>query len=56
MGEERRTELAIALSEDIRLITLDGLRERNPEADESSLLVLLVELWHGPEAAELIRR
>ena len=56
MGEDRRTELAIQLSEDVRLITLDGLRARNPGVDEESLKLLLVRLWHGPEVADRIRR
>jgi hypothetical protein len=55
MGPQRRAELAVELSEDVRLVTLDGLRARHPDADERELGILLVELWHGRALAESVR-
>ncbi len=56
MGPDRRTELVAEMSEEIRLLTLDGLRERNPHADDQELIFLLIELWHGSELAEKVRQ
>ena len=55
MGPERRTELAVEMSEEIRAVTLDGLRDRHPGATEAEINLLLVELWHGPELAASVR-
>lgn len=56
MGPDRRTELAFEMSEELRLVTLGGLREHHPDASEAELVLLLVERWHGPELAEQVRR
>jgi hypothetical protein len=56
MGEDRRTEMAFEMSEQLRLITLDGLRERNPGADETELVVMLIDLWHGEALGTLVRQ
>jgi len=47
MSPERRMELAFEMSEELRIVTLEGLRERHPGVDDSTLHRLLVELWHG---------
>jgi len=54
MSPDRRSELAIEMSEDLRLVTLDGPSERHPAATDSELVLLLIELWHGPEIAGLV--
>ena len=56
MGADRRVELAMDMSEEVRLITLEGLRERNPEVEERGLAMLLIELWHGTDTGSLVRR
>jgi hypothetical protein len=56
MSEDQRTELAIEMSEALRLITLDGLRERNRGASDAELNLLLIELWHGEALGALVRR
>jgi len=56
MGPDRRCALAFEMSEELRLITLEGLRERSPDATESELVLSLIGLWHGDELAEQVRR
>jgi hypothetical protein len=57
MGADGRVALAVEMSEELRLISLDGLRERHPEANHDDLIVLLIELWHGPDVArEVVAR
>lgn len=56
MGEDRRTVLAIEMSEDVRLVTMAGLRDRNPGLSERKLNLMLIELWHGQKTAALVRR
>jgi hypothetical protein len=56
MGARRRAELAVEMSEDLRLVTIEGLRERHPGIDDRELHLLLVELWHGHEIAASVRR
>ena len=51
MGAEGRVALAIEMSEELRLVSLEGLRERHPEADDDQLVLLLIELWHGTNVA-----
>jgi hypothetical protein len=47
LGPDRRTELALQMSDDLRRVTLEGLRERNPSLTEPELIELLITLWHG---------
>ena len=56
MSEDQRTALAIEMSEQLRSITLDGLRERNPDVDERELTLLLIDLWHGGVLGSLVRQ
>ena len=51
LGPDGRTALAVQMSEQIRQVTLEGLRERHPAASHEELIGLLIELWHGPELA-----
>jgi hypothetical protein len=56
MGPDRRTQLVAEMSEEIRQLTLDGLRDRNPEASDQELVLLLIEVWHGPDLAQKVRQ
>lgn len=56
MGPDRRAAVAVEMSEELRLVTLGGLRERHPHADDAELVLLLIELWHGPALAGEVRR
>ncbi|MFN8050586.1 MAG: hypothetical protein U0Q22_04055 [Acidimicrobiales bacterium] len=55
MGPDGRLALAFEMSEEIRLITLDGLAERHSDLSQPELVALLIELWHGPEFAQAVR-
>jgi hypothetical protein len=54
LGPDRRTELAVEMSEEIRLVTLEGLRERNPDLSHGELVKLLITAWHGPDLADAV--
>jgi hypothetical protein len=47
LGPDGRVALAIEMSDDLRRITLEGLRERNPGLSEDELVRSLIRLWHG---------
>jgi hypothetical protein len=47
LGPDARTELAVRMSEELRVVTLEGLAERHPEAAHAELVLLLIERWHG---------
>jgi hypothetical protein len=49
LGPDARTELAVRMSEELRVVTLEGLAERHPDASEAELVLLLIERWHGPD-------
>jgi len=55
MTPDRRTELAIELSEDLRAVTLEGIASRNPGCGEAEMNLKLVALWHGDDVADAIR-
>lgn len=55
MPPERRMALVFAMSDDLRLVTLDGLRDRHPDADDAELALRLIERWHGSDTAALVR-
>lgn len=48
--------LAFEMSEELRLVTLGGLRDRQTIQDEDQLVDSLIALWHGSELAEQVRR
>ncbi len=56
LGPDGRSELVESLSEDIRLVTLAGIRERTGEDDEAAQVGELIALWHGPAAAAAVAR
>ena len=51
MAPDRRVELAAAMSEDVRRITLDGIRARNPAFDDSRVHHEWLRILHGDELA-----
>lgn len=56
MGPTARVLLALEMSDEIRLVTLDGIRQRHPDLAEPELIECLIELWHGAEIADAVRR
>lgn len=55
MGPARRGELVFEMSDELRSVSLGGLRERNPHLGDAELVIRLIELWHGPDLAERCR-
>ena len=55
MTPDRRTELAIELSEDLRAVTLQGIASRRPGCNEQEMSLQLIALWHGDELADAVR-
>lgn len=51
-----RIRLVLDLCDDVRRITLDGIRSRHPDAMEGELVALLVDHWHGPDSGDQVRR
>ena len=51
MGPARRVQLAIAMSEDVRQITLDGIRARNPSFDDARVHLHWLRILYGNELA-----
>lgn len=56
MTPDQRTELAVGMSEELREVTLGGLRERHAGLTDEELAIHLVALWHGAELAERAAR
>jgi hypothetical protein len=54
MSPERRAEIAFELSEDVRRITCDGIRQRHPEYSDEDVRRALVALIYGEELARKI--
>jgi hypothetical protein len=54
MSPERRAEIALELSEDVRRITRDGIRQRHPEYSDEEVRHALVALIYGKELARKI--
>lgn len=52
MAPSARVGLAIEMSEELRLVSLQGLRVRNPGLTEQELVDRLVQLWHGDECLD----
>jgi hypothetical protein len=51
MSPERRAEIALELSEDVRRITCDGIRQRHPEYSDEDVRHALVALIYGEDVA-----
>jgi hypothetical protein len=51
MSPEQRSELALRMSDDIRRIATEGIRQRHPEYSERDLRRALVALLYGRDAA-----
>jgi hypothetical protein len=49
MRPDERVALAVALSEDVRRIALEGIRDRNPEFDEARVHREWLRILHGDE-------
>ncbi len=56
MGPDRRCALAFEMSEELRLVTFEGLRERRSGATEAELVLELIGLWYGEDLADRVRR
>jgi hypothetical protein len=54
MTDERRSELALAMSDDARRVTAEGIRKRHPDYSELEIRQALVALLYGHEAATKI--
>ena len=47
MSPEERVRLAVQMSEDARLISLQGIADRHPELDERGVVAAYVRMLHG---------
>jgi hypothetical protein len=56
MRPERRVEVAMAMSEDVRHIALDGIRARNPDYDEVQVHHAWLRMLHGDVLAGRLAR
>ena len=54
MTESQRSELALRMSDDIRRVASEGIKQRHPEYTESDVRRALVVLLYGAEAAAKI--
>lgn len=54
MSPQRRIELALTMSEEVRHITLNGIRSRNPAFDEAQVNFELLRILHGARLASII--
>jgi hypothetical protein len=54
MAPERRSELALRMSDDIRRIAEEGIKRRHPEYSERDVRRALVVLLYGREAASKV--
>ena len=54
MGAERRSELMLQMSEDIRRVSRDAIRQRHPEYSETELQRAFIALLHGSDIARKI--
>jgi hypothetical protein len=51
MTPEQRSELALRMSDDMREVSREGIRERHPDYSEEEVRRALVAMLYGPEAA-----
>ena len=54
MGDEERAGLALEMSDDIRSVAAEGIRQRHPQYSERDVRKALVALLYGAEAAARI--
>lgn len=54
MTPRRRVELALALSEDIRRVAIDGIKQRNPAFDDEHVSGEWLRMLHGPDLTEAL--
>lgn len=54
MSPERKVEIALAMSEEARQLSIDGIRARKPHLDDEGVRRELLRLLHGRCLAELI--
>jgi hypothetical protein len=52
MGPQRRVEQALALSEEMRAVAVEGIKRRNPSFDDEEVRVELLRILHGTDLAE----
>ncbi len=56
MTGAERVALAFELSDDMRTVTIEGIRRRHPNYDDEQVRHELLSILHGPElAAELMK-
>ena len=54
MSPERKVEIALAMSEEARQLSMDGIRARKPHLDDEGVRRELLRLLHGRSLADLI--
>jgi len=54
MTPERRSELALEMSDDVRRIAAEGIKRRHPEYSERDVRRALVALLYGKDAASKV--
>ena len=52
MSPQKRVEQALALSEEVRRVALDGIKQRDPSLDDEQLLAEWLRMLHGRGLAE----
>lgn len=54
MSPAQRVELAIVMSDEVRQITLDGIRARNPSFDDAQVHLEWLRILYGDGLAALL--
>lgn len=54
MNPQQRVNLALSMSEDIRRVTEDGIRSRNPGFDKAEVRQAWLRVLHGPRLAGIL--
>jgi hypothetical protein len=54
MTPDQRSELALRMSDDLRRVAAEGIKQRHPEYSELDVRRALVALLYGTEAAEKV--
>ena len=54
MSPGERIALALAMSDEIRLVTENGIRSRNPSFDDDQVRLELLRILHGEHIARVI--
>ena len=55
-GVGRRLSIAFSISESVRRLALDGIRQAHPEASDEEALHIFAEVHYGRTLAEQIRK